>query len=220
MNDLQKSILAVLVTMAQPAKQGAAELEKAKGKIEGAYGIAMQAAAMSGDLETFLEAYSMLENNIRKNVGNLAVRFGAEKRDKVDKKGNKYKLPNSVTTAKSRIKAAFDLNVAFTVDGAPLEVDSDGNPENLRSYTEVKDEVKATQDLAKEEKAQAAIAQLTGDDKVRHEVAELCNLIVKSLPDMQGAELSNLHTGLAAVVLGEFETIEEPEQEQAQAASA
>jgi hypothetical protein len=179
----------LLVQMAKPAKQGERELAKAKEKIEGAYDLGMQAAVVCGSWEAFKPVIDRLEDNIRKNNDNMAVIFGAPKRDKADKKGNKYKIPFSVSTVKSRVKKAFEHGVSLT--------DEDGN---ARSYTSVKDELSAIAELEREAKASEAAKELTGDDKVRHDLMATLSKVREYSETLQGAELAKLLTAIRAIL--------------------
>jgi hypothetical protein len=175
----------LLVEMGNPAKLAESAIERANAKLQGAYDMGMNAARIAGDWATFQPIIEQLEDNIRKNVDNLAVRFGAPKRDEEDKNGNKYKIPSSVSNVKSRVKKAFE-------NGVSLE-DSDGN---ARSYTEVKDELQAIATANKEANEAAAVAELTGEDAVRHEVTVLCAQISESVKNVSGSDLAELVTVL------------------------
>ena len=178
----------LLVEMGNPAKLAESAIERANVKLQGAYDMGMNAARIAGDWATFQPVIETLEDNIRKNVDNLAVRFGAPKRDEEDKNGNKYKIPSSVSNVKSRVKKAFE-------NGVSLE-DSDGN---ARSYTEIKDELQAIATASKDERELARVAELTGEDAVRYEVQTLCQLISDSVKNITGSDLAELVTVLRAM---------------------
>lgn len=156
--DINQKAYALLVQMGKTVKQGEAALAKAKEATQGAYTVAVEAALLCKDWPEFEATIDALIDNIRKNVGNLAVSFGAQKRDRASKAGYKYKVPQSVSNARSELKKAFENGVNLAQE--------DGKP---RAFREIADENKAIAELKRAEAAK----NLTGLPKARHEALEM-----------------------------------------------
>jgi hypothetical protein len=165
-----------------------AALDAARG---GMYACTVQAAiAAQGDKAAFVGTVDKLMDDFRGNVRGIAVRHNMEQaKDKtgklaVDSDGNpRFKVPGSLSTAKSVLGGAFDHKIELGTIAKP------------NSFGSVRDA--AT--LAKAEaKAEAA----TPDDKVRAKIAGHLESIASQLTKMDSKSLKALESLLANMAKG------------------
>lgn len=109
----------LLVSMGAEAGPAIAKRDAMREKVQGAYDLGVQAAVECGDLATFRETIEKLEDDIRFNRDNLAVRFKAKKRKSESETGEKYLIPSSVSTVKAALIFSFEHGVPLVKDGKP-----------------------------------------------------------------------------------------------------
>ena len=167
------------------------DLENARG---GMYTCAVQAAiSCKGEKEVFIETIEALMNDFRSNSRGIAAKYDIEQaKDKqgnpaVDGEGNpRYKVPSSLSTAKSSLARAFDYDVDLGTIAKP------------NSFSSIRD---AASVAADEYKASNA----SPDDKVRAEINVSLTAIQAQLAGMDSKSLAALNTLLAKVATGSVE---------------
>ena len=154
-----------------------AQLEEARG---GMYACMMQAAAVAGNKEAFIAEVETLESDFRSNKRGIAVKFNCEqaidrdKKPRVDANGNPiYRVPSSLSTAKSVIGQAFDRGT---------DVGTEKKPSSFGA-------VRTANKLAKEAEEKAAMSK---DDKRAAEAAELLAEVSNMLTGIEGKALTAL----------------------------
>lgn len=203
---------ALLLSMADASKIGEQAKTKAKEALDGAYNIGVACAIACSSLPVFIATIEKLEDNIRMGRDKLHVKFGAPPRDKEGKDGAKYKVPSSVSTVKTVMKAAFEFGVAMVAKDAKT-----GEVRAL-AFSTIRKLNTAARDAQKVVKAEQAVAALSGIDLDRHNVALLCQAISNLAPAFTPDAVANalnilgaLHDALKpATVLAGMPTNEAP----------
>lgn len=161
-------------------------IEKAQAKREGAYTVATRMAAEMG--EDFTPAMDDLFSRIRTNDAGLATAFQAPKNDK----GDGFKIPSSLSTAKSVLGGAVEYGVDLIEDGEP------------RAFGQIRKDYKAAKAaLESAERSEAEVSRDTLADRlvafaeslrereVDTAMGEWCDGMVDVLADLE-ADLANL----------------------------
>jgi hypothetical protein len=188
----------LLVTMATSVASAVSAELKAKNSRQGAYDSAAEAAALcikeaQGDMtaakESFLAVYETLEDNIRHNRDNLAVRTRAEKREKPDRKtGARYKVPASIQVAKSTLKSAFELGAAIIL------TDEKSGKTEVRSFSAIREE----NSVIREAREKAKMENATGVEKLRYDIRRDLQTVLERVGKASESELVTLSKALRA----------------------
>lgn len=157
----------------------------------GMYACTVQAAiAAKGIKADFITALETLMDDFRANRRGIAVKYDMEQacdkqgRLKTDSDGNPvYKVPGSLSTAKSVLGQSFDHEIDL------------GTIKNPNSFTAIREAC----DVAK---AESAKANATPDDKLRNSIAGHLETITAQLGGMDSASLKALNSLLAKVAKG------------------
>ena len=163
-----------------------AALDTARG---GMYACTVMAAiAADGDKVVFIETTEALMTDFRGNVRGIAVKYNMEQaKDKqgklqVDGDGNpRYKVPGSLSTAKSVLGKAFDN---------AIDLGTTAKPESFGA-------IRTANDIARDETAKAAA---TPTDKTRQSIQGKLDKIGAALPELSNPALKALDKLLNAVV--------------------
>ena len=153
------------------------QLEDARG---GMYACMMQAAAVAGNKEAFIAEVETLEADFRSNKRGIAVKFnceqaiGRDKKPRVDDKGNPvFRVPSSLSTAKSVIGDAFDRGTDVGTEKKPSAFSA----------------VRTANKVAREAEAKAS---MSADDKRAAEAGELLAEVSNMLTGIEGKALTAL----------------------------
>lgn len=172
-----------------------AQLVEARG---GMYACSVQAAiAAKGDKAAFVETVDSLMDDFRSNKRNIATKFEMDQAQdkhgklKVDNDGNPvYKVPGSLSTAKSVLASGFDHGIDLGTISKP------------NSFGSIRD-------AAQHAKAEQAVANATPDDKVRASIAGHLESIASQIAKLDTKSLKALNTLLAATVKAHDKAIKE-----------
>jgi hypothetical protein len=154
-----------------------AQLEEARG---GMYACMMQSAIVAGSKEAWLTEVETLEADFRANKRGIAVKFNCERA--VDKDGNDrndangkpvYRVPSSLSTAKSVIGQAIDRDI---------DLGTEKKPESFGA-------VRTANRVAKEAEQKAA---LSGEDKRKAEAAQLLTETAELIGGIEGKAFTAL----------------------------
>jgi len=175
----QTDTLTLLTNAALSLNKASKAISKAKETEAGSYSIAVQAADKAGSAKVLGEAFATLFNRIRTD-GKFAVQCGAEKVSKPKPNGPRYKVPSGLMSAKSVTLGAFEYGVSF----------SDEN--GLRSFGAIRKDYS-------EAKAAAKLAELSGDEKTRHDLCEMLDSIKASVSDFGADGLAELFAAVTDI---------------------
>lgn len=104
-----------IISALNGVKLANAAIEREQGKREGAYAV-LTATALEMDGQTFGEAMADLIDRIRANTDGIARKVGAKKGEK-----GGWKVPSSVSSAKSVLTGCFEYGVLMLTDeGKPV----------------------------------------------------------------------------------------------------
>lgn len=174
---LQNTIIEALTDVAKAD----AAVERAKERAGGFY-TKVVAIAAENDAAAFDAAMEGVAAQVTTD-GRLARSLKAAKRAKpCAKTGAKWKVPGSLKTAKSVIKAAHELGVHLTDDVTG----------EVRSFGAIRKDVREAQAAAKAE-------ELTGDDLIRSEAGEYLARIQAALKVLTGDDLDGFADALATM---------------------
>lgn len=188
---IHKQAFTLLVQMGQAAKPAMRAIAENREKLQGAYNLGVQAAVAvlldckgvyAEALPVFIATVEKLESDIRFNRDGLAVKFGAEKRAEPSEKGEKYKVPGSVSNVKSTLKFALENNVELHKEGTAF------------TYGQIRKSNSAVRDALERAKGQT----LTGIEKLRWSVEQAAIKLRAKIGEMDEAALKAVETALAA----------------------
>jgi hypothetical protein len=166
-----------LEAFAQSATKAARSEASARERKEGAYTLAVQAAIVAADGAEFKAVMDAFKKDIQRNTDGIAKALKCEVNTR---NAERFKVPVSVSSAASNLERAFKYNVALVKDGEP------------RSFHEIRKEASL---LAKAE----ADAALSGDAKLRRDVAIDLDAIKDRLDKLEGAQLAQLAQVVTAI---------------------
>lgn len=175
------SLEAALETTAIAIGKGTASVGRAQEKLQGAYTGAVLAAAMATNPAQLEKAYDRLFARIRRNDGGLAGKVGAGKRKKPAANGDVFKVPGSISVAKTNTLKALEYGVAFFDDA--------GEPRAYRAICKDADAAKAAADLE----------SMSDDDKAREELRQVLVAISEGLADYVGPALVTISADIVAI---------------------
>ncbi len=161
------------------------------GKRAGMYGHCVLAAiSANGDKGLFIGACDALMAEFRSNKRGIAVKYSMEQaqtkqgKPAVDSEGNPiFKVPGSLSTAKSTLGRAFDNGVPLVTDGSP------------NAFSAIRDAASVAAD-------EKAAANATPNDKARANIRESLTAIGDALAKLDGKSLKTLDRLLQATAKG------------------
>jgi hypothetical protein len=176
---INQTAYTMLVTMATDAAKTAAEVSKAKDKLDaakekakGPYDNAVEAAIACKTRAVFDATIGALMDNVRMNRGGLAVKLKAEKRDAVGKNGETHKVPGSISSAKTVLLFAMEHGVPLEIDGKP------------RAFSQIREENSHVRELDNEKKAAERKANAQGAEKALYAAEDAVRALLAALPAM------------------------------------
>ena len=132
-----------------------------------------------GDAAVLKATFEHFFANVRKNVGGMAVKMKAKRRDEKSDNGDTHTIPSSLSTAKTVLVFALERGVPLIIDG------------EQRSYGSLRDEKRDI--LAEDAKKEAAeaeakrLATAEPDELARIAAVNACERLLGAVPHMSEA---------------------------------
>lgn len=162
-----------------------ADMQAMNVKRAGTYTNMVLAGITAGDSKVFSEACEAFADEIRQNTRGIAKALGCTvaKRQPKDQPKSRptFVVPSAYSAAKSYVLSAFEYGVLL------------GTAEEPVAYTAIRKAV----DTAK---AAAAVSELKGDDKVRHDIGAALDLLAERLEKLNGSALESVRKAVADII--------------------
>ena len=178
------TVRAFFVSFVEGANKVAEAQQELQNKRVGTYANMVLAGITAGDADTFTHEVEKFEDEIRSNKRGIAVRLNCEvaKPKKGDDESvQRFKIPSSFMAAKSYVLSSLSHDIDL------------GTTDEPRAYTAIRKEVDAVNAAEK-------IANLEGDDKVRHTITEALAGVLDRVSKATGEPLEAIQTETLAYV--------------------
>lgn len=168
--------------------EGANKVAEAQQELQtrrvGTYANMVLAGVTAGDADTFTHEVEKFEEEIRTNKRGIAVRLNCEvakPRKGDDESTQRFKIPSSFMAAKSYVLSSLSHDIDL------------GTQDEPRAYTAIRKEVDAVNAAEK-------LANLEGDDKIRHTISEALAGVLDRVGKAEGEPLEAIQTETLAYV--------------------